>query len=36
LDGAFGSDATAMEHAVKVLLPATLASVSLFCEDGAI
>ncbi len=36
LDGAFGSDATAMDHAVKVLLPATLASISLFCEDGVI
>jgi AcrR family transcriptional regulator len=33
LDGAFGSDAAAMEHAVRVLLPATLASVTLFCED---
>jgi AcrR family transcriptional regulator len=35
LDGAFGADAPAIDHAVKVLLPATLASVSLFCEDGA-
>lgn len=34
LDGAFGSDAAAIDHALKVLLPATLASVTLFCEDG--
>jgi hypothetical protein len=35
LDGAFGPDQAAIDHAVKVLLPAVLASVPIFFGDGA-